>query len=215
MLSAPVCLILPACWSKYEYAIQSCVDQKESRLQSSLDNLTKRNWTLRNRSLKQRIQATKTVRQIIISNLDSLRNDQSLGKVAEACLRATSDHDWLVQTCIEWSSSIYRYGYSRAYAAARLLRVWKRKGVNLQGPVFKFLATRSDDPGLKKRDVYRLLAELVRSRHLSVGKYLQWLIARGTLDGHHEPNSVSTTTPLTSLHLLIQPGWAIRCLLAI
>ena len=215
MLSAPVCLILPACWSKYQDAIQSCVDQKESRLQSSFDNLTKRNWALRNRSLKQRIQANKTVRQIIISYLDSLRDDQSFGRVAEVCLRATSNHDLLVQTCIEWSSSIYRYGCFRAYAAARLLRMWKRKGVDLQGPIFKFLAACSDDPGLKKRDVYRLLAELVRSRHLSVGKYLQWLIARGTLDGHHEPNSVNTTTPLTSLHLLIQPGWAMRCLLAI
>ena len=215
MLSAPVCLILPACWSKYEDAIQSCVDQKESRLQSSFDNLTKRNWTLRNRSLKQRIQATKTVRQTIISYLDSLRDDQSFGRVAEACLRATSDHDLLIQTCIEWSSSIYRYGCFRAYAAARLLRMWKRKGVDLQDPIFKFLAACSDYPGLKKRDVYRLLAELVRSRHLSVGKYLQWLIARGTLDGHHEPNPVSSTTLMTSLHLLIELGWAMRCLLAI
>ena len=191
MLSSPVCLILPASWSKYEDAIQSCVDQKESRLQFSFDNLAKRNWTLRNRSLKQRIQANKTVRQTIISYLDSLRDDQSFSRVAEACLRTTSDHDLLVRTCIEWSSSIYRYGRFRAYAAARLLRMWKKRGVDLQGPILKFLTACSDVPGLKRRDVYRLLAELVRSRHLSVGKYLQWLIARGSLDGHRELDSVN------------------------
>ena len=215
MLSAPVCLILPACWSKYEDIIQSCLDQKETRLQSSFDNLAKRNWRLRNRSLEQYIQATKTNRQTIILYLDSLRDDQSFGRVADACLRATGDHDLLIQTCIEWSSSVYRYGVFRAYAAARLLRMWKRKGVDLQGPVFRILAARSDVLGLKKRDVYRLLAELFRSRHLSVGKYLQWLIARGTLDGHHEPKSVSTETLMTTQHLLINTGWAMRCLLAI
>ena len=197
MLLAPGCLILPAYWTKYEGAIQRCLGQKEDRLQSSFDNLNKRNWRLRNRSLEQWIQGTKTHRQTIILYLDSLRDGRSFSRVAGACLRATSDHDLLVRTCIEWSSSLYRYGFFRAYAAARLLRMWKGMGVDLQGPIFKFLAACSDVPGLKRRDVYRLLAELVRSRHLSVGKYLQWLIARGTLDSRHEPNSVSITISMT------------------
>lgn len=85
----------------------------------------------------------------------------------------------------------------RAYAAARLLRIWKRKGVDLQGPIFNFLAACSDVTGLHKKDIYKLLAELVRSRHLSVGKYLQWLIARGTLDDYHEPDPVSTKISMT------------------
>ena len=199
MLSAPACLILPACWSKYEDAIQNCLDKKEPRLQSSFDSLTKRNLRLRNRSLNQKPPATKSDRRTIIMYLDKVRYDQSFGKVAAACLRATDDHDMLIRTCIEWSSSVYRYGCFRAYAAARLLRIWRRKGVNLQGPIFNFLAACADVPDLRKRDVYSLLAELVRSRHLSVGKYLQWLIARGTLDDRHQFNSVSTKNPMTSL----------------
>lgn len=188
MLSAPACLILPAGWNKYQDTIKSCLDKTESRLQSSFDNLSKRNWKIRNRASNQSSQPTKSHGQTIIMFLDSLCYDQSFGKIAGACLRVTDDYDLLVRTCIEWSSSIYRHGRSRAYAAARLLRIWKRKGVDLQGPIFNFLAASSDVPDLQKRDIYILLAELVRSQHLSIGKYLQWLIARGTLDGCHEPD---------------------------
>ncbi|CAD6589132.1 MAG: RNA polymerase II mediator complex subunit [Alectoria sarmentosa] len=45
---------------------------------------------------------------------------------------------------------------------------------------------------LQHRQRGRRLAEAILKhldKHLSVGKYLQWLIARGTLDGHHEPSS--------------------------
>ena len=215
MLSAPACLILPACWSEYEDVFQSCLDQKESRLKSVFDSVSKRNWRLRNRASKQRSQAPKTHRQTIIMYLDSLRDNQSFGRVAWACLRVTDNYDLLIRTCVEWSSSIHRYGCFRAYAAARLLRIWKKKGVDLQGSIFNFLAACSDIPGLQKRDVYRLLAELVRSRHLSVSKYLQWLIARGTLDGHHEFHSVSTVISKTVLQVLTDIGWSLRCLLAI
>lgn len=214
MLSAPACLILPTCWNKYEDIIQNCLDKKESLLQSSFDSLSKRNWRVRDRSLKQSSRANKSHRQTIVTYLDSLRDDQDFGRVADACLRATGDHDLLIRTCIEWSSSIYRYGYFKSYAAARLLRTWNRKGVDLQGPISNFLAECSDVPGLQKRDVYRLIAELIRSHHLSVGKYLQWLIARGTLDSHHGPNPVSIVDLMTSCHMLISTGWPMRCLLA-
>lgn len=192
MLSAPACFILPICWSEYEGAIKSCLDTEESRLHSSFDSISKRNERLGNRSLNQKTQATPSHRQTIIVYLDSLCEDQSFRKVASACLRVTSDYDLLVRTCIEWSSSVYRHGRFRAYAAARLLRIWKGKGVDLQRPIFDFLAASSDVPGLQKKTLYKLLAELVRSRHLSVGKYLQWLIARGTLHGEHGSDSVST-----------------------
>ena len=212
---APSCFILPACWSKYGDSIKSCLDEREKNLQILFESLSKRNWRLRNRSLNQSSQATKSHRQAIIVYLDSLRDDQSFGRIAAACLQVTGDYDLLVRTCIEWSSSIYRHGRFKAYAAARLLRIWKRKGVGLQGPIFNFLAASSSIPGLQKKDVYRLLAELVRSQHLSVGKYLQWLIARGTLGRHHGPDSVSATIFTTIVHRLIDAEWSMRHLLAI
>ena len=213
MLSAPACLILPACWIEYEAVIQGCLGQKESHLQSVFDSVSRSNWRLRNRASKQRSQTPKSQRQTIIMYLDSLRDNQGFGSVASACFRATGDSSLLIRTCVEWSSTVHRYGCFRAYAAARLLRIWKRKGVDLQGPVLKFLAACSDIPGLQKREVYRLLAELVRSRHLSVSKYLQWLIARGTLDGH-ELQSVSTMD-FRTFQLLTDIGWSLRYLLAI
>ncbi len=215
LLSAPSCFILPACWSKYEDVIKSCLDEKESYLRSSFDSLSKRNWRLRNRSFNQSSKATKSHRQTVIVYLDSLCDDPNFGRIASACLRVTNDYDLLVRTCIEWSSSLYRHGRFRTYAAARLLRMWKRKGVDLQGPIFNFLAESLDLGGLQKRDIYRLLAELVRSQHLCVGKYLQWLIARGTLDGHHEADFVSTILSMKPFNELIVPGSSMRRLLAI
>ena len=215
MLSAPACLILPASWSNYEGAIQSCLDKKERLLRSSFDGLSKRNWRLRSRSSKLISQATRTYRHTIINYLDSLRNDQSFGRVAGSCLRAASDHDLLVRTCIEWSSSVYRHGCFRTYAAARLLRIWRRQGVDIQSSIFNFLAACSHIPGLQKRDVYRLLAELVRSRHLSVGKYLQRLIARGRLDSHRELHSVSKRNSAPSDSLLIDAEGSMRGLFAL
>lgn len=200
LLFAPACFILPSCWSKYENVLKSCLDKKETRLRSSFDDLSKRNWRLRNRILDRNTRARKSHRQIIIMHLDSLCDDQCFDRIASACLRATGDWDLLVRTCIEWSSSVYRHGRFRTYAAARLLRTWNRRGVDLQAPIFNFLAASSSVPGLRKRDVYRLLAELVRSQHLSVGKYLQWLIARGTLDGHYDPALVSLLFSMASFH---------------
>ena len=215
MLLAPACFILPAYWSKYEGTIKRCLDKKEGRLQSSFDSLSRRNWRLRDRSLSMISQATKSSRQKVIVCLDSLFDDQSFGETAGVCLRVTSDYDLLVRTCIEWSSSIYRYGRFRIYAGARLLRIWKRKGIDIQGPIFNFLASSSDGPGLQKSDVHRLLAGLVRSQHLSAGKYLQWLIARGTLDSHHEPKAVITIISIILFNQLTNTEWSTRCRLAI
>lgn len=215
MLLAPACFVLPAYWSKHEGAIKRCLDKKEGRLQSSFDSLSRRNWRLRDRSLSMVSQATKSHRQKVIVCLDSLFDDQNFGEIAGVSLRITSDHDLLVRTCIEWSSSIYRYGRFRTYAGARLLRIWKRKGIDIQGPIFNFLASSSDVPGLQKSDVHRLLAELVRSQHLSVGKYLQWLMARGTLDGHHEPKLVITIISMIFFYQLTNTGWSMRYRLAI
>ena len=215
MLLAPACFILPAYWSKYEGTIKRCLDKKDGRLHSSFDSLSRRNWRLRDRSLSMISQATKSYRQKVVVCLDSLFDDQNFGETARVCLRVISDYDLLIRTCIEWSSSIYRYGRFRTYAGARLLRIWKRKGIDIQGPIFKFLASSSDVPGLQKSDVYRLLAELVRSQHLSAGKYLQWLIARGTLNGHHEPQVVITIISMISCNQLTNTEWSTRCRLAI
>ena len=146
---------------------------------------------LRKRSQRQEGRPRSTCREQLINLLDRLSSERNYGRTAAACLRLNSSHGLLVRTCIEWSASAYRHGQFRTYAAARLLRIWNKLGVQLQEPILDFLNARADPVGFKRRDIYRLLAELVSSKHLSVGKYLQWLMARGTLQGRQQPLQVS------------------------
>ncbi len=192
---APGCFLLPGRWDEYQGLVRKCLNDDELRLLSCFETLSKRNTNLRKRSPGQKGQLQSTCRDRVIDQLDRLYTEHNFAKIAGACLRLTHNHDLLVRTCIEWSASSYRYGLFRTYAAARLLRIWNRHGVELQQPVFDFLTARPDPVGLRRRDVYKLLAELISSKHLSVGKYLQWLMARGTLLGRPESLRVSVCFP--------------------
>lgn len=191
MSSAPACFLLPNCWDKHENNIRSLVKKDDDRLYPCFESLSRRNFSLRDRSLRANTLPAISSRSKVIDLFDSLSIERKFGKTAGICLRIMKDHHILVTTCIEWSTSVYRQGHFRTYAAARLLRIWSKNGVELQKPIFGFLSTQSVQGGVRKSDVYRLLAELVSSKHLLVGKYLQWLMARGTLHGHQWPALVS------------------------
>ena len=195
MYLAPGCFLLPGHWDEYQELVRNCLNDDELRLLSCFETISKRNANLQKRYPGQKGQLQSTSRDRIIQQLDRLYTEHNFARIAGACLRLTHDHDLLVRTCIEWSASAYRYGLFRTYAAARLLRIWNRHGVELQQPVLDFLTARPDPVGSKKGDAYKLLAELISSKHLSVGKYLQWLMARGTLLGRPGSLRVSVCFP--------------------
>lgn len=208
MSSASACFLLPHCWSKHEANVRRCLPEDDDRLLSCFEGLSRRNHYLRDRSLQTNRVPAMSPREAVISLLDALSIERNFGKTAGACLRIMKNHHLLISTCIEWSASVYRQGRFRTYAAARLLRTWSKHGIELQPPILEFLGTHSAQVGVRKSDIYRLLAELVTSKHLSVGKYLQWLMARGTLHGHKWPDPVSTIVALMALCRLIVLG---RC----
>ena len=191
MYLAPGCFLLPGRWDEYQELVRECLNEDELHLLSCFETLSKRNANLRKRSPGRKGLLQSTCRDRIIDQLDRLYTDHNFAKIAGACLRLTHNHDLLVRTCVEWSASAYRHGLFRTYAAARLLRIWSRHGVELQRPVLDFLTARPNPVGSRRPDVYKLLAELISSKHLSVGKYLQWLMARGTLLGRPESLRVS------------------------
>ena len=195
MYLAPGCFLLPGHWDEYQELVRNCLNDDELRLLSCFETISKRNASLQKRYSGQKGQLQSTSRDNIIQQLDRLYTEHNFAKIAGACLRLTHDHDLLVRTCIEWSASAYRYGLFRTYAAARLLRIWNRHGVELQQPVLDFLTAKPDPVGSKQGDAYKLLAELISSKHLSVGKYLQWLMARGTLLGRPGSLRVSVYFP--------------------
>ncbi len=191
MASTPLCFLLPRCWNKYEDVMRACVVNDEPTFKMLYFEIAQRNITLQDRAFHKAGQLQETPRRKAIALFDGLSGESSFGSAAKACLKAAHDHDMLVTSCLEWSCSIHRHGRFRVYAAARLMRYWSRHAIDLQRPILEFLVANPEASELHKPDIYRLLAELVCSHHFSVGKYLQWLMARGTLNGREKPTCVS------------------------
>lgn len=128
--------------------------------------------------------------QQLIALLDSIPVKVDIGNFADACMRAVTHHDLLIATCIDWATNIYRNGQARIYIVIRLLRRWAKNDIELDRPILEYLSTNPDLPPRQKTNIYRLVAELIHSEHFSVAKYLQWLMARGTLVRHDKSDQV-------------------------
>ena len=192
-LDYPACLISPYTWTKHEHIIRdNLVDGENDQLAPRLAEIGHRNSNLQNRFLQGNVKPIQSWKQCVISLMDTLAAGQRYGKVASACLRLIDDDESLVKTCIEWSCSAHRQGLFRIYAAARLLRIWISKGVKVQEAAFTFMAAESENAGIDMGALYKLLADLIASRHLSAVKYLQWLMARGVQHRHYSSHPVST-----------------------
>lgn len=202
IIAAPACFLQMHNWDLYKGTIEeNLIDRGSDHLRLCYEDLLRRNADLRSHSLSQNRQSGGSEKQRIISLLDTLSTEPKFGKVAGACLCLACDTDILVKTCIEWSASIYRHDHCRIYVAARLLRIWNKRGVELQRPIIELLAANPNAEGMNREILYGLLAGLVSSKHLSVGKYLQWLMARGKLHDRHEPGPVSCLNLIPSLCL--------------
>lgn len=121
------------------------------------------------------------------------------------CLATLSDARALVSTVLRWASSLYREGAHRVYLATRLLRRWCRSGVDIDGAILSYFHSSDMNKGSDPRNVFRIVAELVRSKNFSVGKYLQWLIATGSLNQSQDTSSVCLPIPVpgsTNRHLV-------------
>lgn len=203
MIAKPACFIIPSSWLKYESLLRSCISDEETNLTSTFEQLSSRNLHLIRSRDKHTRHAVEDARPEILTLLDNISNPFNLKITSEACLQVNGNRELLIITMLEWASSLYRRGRLRVYIAVRLLRRWARLGVDISGPVLAFLAASSAMVGLQKDNVYRVIAELVRSKHFSVGKYLQWLLARGSLSGRNSFRPVSSDLLLTRVEVSI------------
>lgn len=145
-----------------------------------MQNLTERNVRVQqpmqcqrshNRSMQQQ-------QQHIIRLLDSIHSAHDISSVSVACLDSSEDRATLIYKLLEWTATPFRYGLRRVYIAVRLLRKWKMSGIDVDIHVLAFLS-KSPKANENMDNVYHAISELVRSQTFSVGRYLQWLVAKG------------------------------------
>ncbi|THC98039.1 hypothetical protein EYZ11_002465 [Aspergillus tanneri] len=183
-------VILPRSWDKYKDLISSCLNMKDNVHRAIFQNLVERN--LRVQTPKGHKEAVhRSPQQRAIHLFDSIRSANDISSASCECLKTIEDKTVLVYKLLEWTATPCRYGICRVYTGVRLLRKWKMSGIDIDSYILAFLAGVRATTPLKMDNIYHIISELVRSQTFSVGRYLQWLMARGvTSDVHPDTHEV-------------------------
>ena len=181
-LTQPDCFLLPNCWIKYQSLFKSSIDLHDTTLLHCYEQILKSN----RRCLRGLEDSTirRTQRQELIAALDSNANALAIGLLSRLCLDTVQDNKLLISTLIEWSTTHYRFGQTRLYIAIDLLRHWDRDGIEIEGVILDLLDLARNMSLAQQYNLHKIVAELVRSRHFSIVKYLQRLVLRGSLSAN-------------------------------
>ncbi|KAF2000788.1 hypothetical protein P154DRAFT_522377 [Amniculicola lignicola CBS 123094] len=208
LITCPVCYLLPKTWEKHGTILQSHVTihphPQASQIFADLDRRAKRLL----RPLCSNPVGSRDPRRRIIHLLDNVdySNHVNIESLAYDCMEAVADARKLLSTVLNWTSSLYRDGSHRIYLCTRLLRRWSHLGADIDDGILHHLHKLKPNGDSDIRNTFRVIAELVRSKTFSVGRYLQWLIATGLASGEKDlsthsawPLRLITEIPLAGL----------------
>ncbi|KAF3482318.1 uncharacterized protein GIQ15_05077 [Arthroderma uncinatum] len=194
--SHPSSFILPLTWTQHQKPLTTCFNTSNPMETAFLAQLTERNIRLAKTSpqpsLDSQQPTSRPASQQLVSLLDTPCTSNAFPILAAKCLALPLDHRTLVWTLVEWSSTPFRYGSARIYISARLLRRWRKLSIDTDAHILSFLADRSKHSTRRFGNIYHLVSELVRSQSFSVGKYLEWLMARGAVRRPDMPGQCPT-----------------------
>ncbi|KAF2735135.1 hypothetical protein EJ04DRAFT_220246 [Polyplosphaeria fusca] len=182
LITSPVCFLSPSKWNAHGTSIRAiasnhCLPQ----LDRLVANLNRRNNRLRVPS-EQSKQITYDMTQQVVHILDSIDYTFSVSveSLAVECMQRIPDTRKLISIVLHWTSSLHRTGPHRVYIATRLLRRWSYLGVDVDDAILACLHSMDSNRSLDPQNIFRVVAELVRSKTFALGKYMQWLIATGS-----------------------------------
>ncbi|KAL4894184.1 hypothetical protein BDV59DRAFT_176004 [Aspergillus ambiguus] len=182
-------LILPNSWPRYKDLIASCLDMKDNTCKAIFQNIAERNVRVQ-LSKDRQDSGQRSPQQRVIHLFDSIRSTHDIASASVACLKTIEDKGVLVTKLLQWTSTPFRCGLCRVYTAVRLLRKWKTAGVDIDTYILSFLTKLEDCASLNMDNLYHVISELVRSQTFSVGRYLQWLMAKGVAPSSQSDRSV-------------------------
>lgn len=197
--------ILPTSWTTYRDLVSSSLDLDNKVDRAIFQNIAERNVRVQR---PMRCQSTahrsgQQQQQHIIRLFDSIRTAQDISSVSVTCLDTFEDKPTLIYKLLEWTATPFRHGLRRVYIAVRLLRKWKMAGIDVDSDILGFL---SDSPKANEHMdmVYHAISELVRSQTFSVGRYLQWFMAKGVSRDSLSDHNVSFPLNLRQFHSLTE-----------
>lgn len=197
MTSTAVNFVSPSTWPKHREALASSLAAEDDIYQAAYRLINHRN-----EQLLSSVRAPPAARHSLVKLLDAALNAPISDDLASKCRSLSQDQNASVRTILEWCTSLHRPGIVKIYVAHRLLSTWANSGLDTTRVILEFIVSDSLEPLDRKSALYHLVAELVRSGHFDLMRYIQWLIACG---GLHDSNGVRPDGPATSRLLVELP----------
>ena len=177
MLERPMCFLCPGSWALYRPVLSSCTENQDTLVRAHFQAMCQRNTHFIRQSATE--EASNEPQQQIIGFLDSFDWKSDMITVSRMCLATTRDLSLLIHTVVAWAATRFRPGLSRVYLAARLIRRWCKRDVELESRILSGIAEYSDPFRFERERIYKLICELIRSHQFSISRLLQWIMARG------------------------------------
>lgn len=208
LIARPACLLLPTTWAKHSAQLRRLTERRtHPQMKQAIKRIEQRNSRLL-QSAKTRSSTMQSPAGRIYRLLDTASDvhPYRVEDLSFECMEIIPDATLLIATVLQWACSCYREGVHRTYLITRLLRRWSHQGADVYDGVISYLRDMSWVGTGDLSIIFRIIAELVRSKTFATGRYLQWLIATGSL-GHDSdlsspdawPVRLITEIPLTGL----------------
>lgn len=173
IIQQPACFVFPSQWSNYAIVMEAICNTNEELY----DKVRQQNKDLAAFACNSSISDS---RQQILEILDKNSVTFDVKRMSRRLLDICPDMGLLTKTICQWATTIYRPSFESMYLCLRLLRRWSRSRFDLELSTFSFIRSCSDRPDLDRRKLFRIVSELIRSKHISITRYLQWIMAQGT-----------------------------------
>ncbi|TWU76992.1 RNA polymerase II mediator complex subunit [Metarhizium rileyi] len=178
----PESFICPPAWQRFGETLRLALPAEDTTAQAAYNAVKLRNTRLSVASTA----SPPSGRQYLVQLLDLTLQGQCDSGLSTRCWASADDKKGILRTVVEWATSLHRPGLAKIYVAVGLIKSWATLGVNATTTILDVLGDISQGDKIRKKLIFRLVGELVRSGHFSVAQYMQWLIGRGGLHGTDE-----------------------------
>lgn len=179
----PACLLLPTSWSQHSITLHDLAERlNHPQVEYVVRRLDERNRRLQEPS-KITPAASMTPAAQVFRILDSVDYGKpiSIDELSASCADAIPNPALLVSTLLQWACSSYRQGSYRACLATRLLRKWAHLGADIYECITAYLESMIWVANGDTCKIFKIVSDLIRSRTFAAGRFMQWLIATGSI----------------------------------
>ncbi|KAJ9609974.1 RNA polymerase II mediator complex subunit [Cladophialophora chaetospira] len=171
--------LMPDKWPENAKVVRACLDETLLQERQLLDGLNRVNERAMGHN-KADVSSVRAPDQALVEILDAVRMPYNISVIDESLKSACSDFTLLMQLCLEWACTRFRYSKTRVYLVTRLIKRWQREGKDVDTPILDFLsAYREKTTSANIHSLRQLVAQLSRSDCFTLSKYMQSLLVRG------------------------------------